>query len=460
MNCAKCGTRNPEEALHCIRCGSKLVSVNEADTFAGISIPPLPPSDAPTLPPLPRPIPPSSLNSITTAGPWGVGVAPATAADSVDFGPRYRIERMLGQGGMGAVYKAYDKELDRTVALKLVRPDLAAEPQAMARFKQELLLASRISHKNVLRIHDLGEAAGVKFISMAYVHGQDLHGLLQKGRLTLEQALAIIRQLCGALDAAHAEGVVHRDLKPQNVLLDEQLNVFVTDFGLAKSLGADTRMTMSGQTLGTPRYMAPEQVEGRNVDHRADLYALGLILYEMVTGEVPFHADTPLQLMYKRVHEAPRSPLEFNPDLPPWLAQIIMKAIDRDPDRRYQSAGEIMDDIDAARTPSAIASAAAVGHETRQFSISVPVLSRGKTILAGVAALVVLALALLAIPAVRHRLFRSPAAATTGPSKFLAVLPLKTGDAADSYLADGINDALYAKFYGLNDVHVAEPAAI
>ena len=380
MNCAKCGTKNPEAAIHCLRCGSKLVSLNEADTFAGISTPPLPQPDSPTLPPVPlgtAPLPgstPSSLNSMVTAGGWvgsAAAAAPALSQDSVDFGPRYRIERLLGQGGMGAVYKAHDKELDRPVAIKLIRPDLAAEPQAMARFKQELLLASKISHKNILRIHDLGEANGVKFISMAYVHGQDLHQLLQQhGRLTVDEALHLARQLCGALDAAHAEGVVHRDLKPQNILLDESRTVYITDFGLAKSLESDTSMTMSGQFLGTPRYMAPEQVDGGKIDHRTDLYAMGLILYEMVTGDVPFHADSAIRLMYMRVHEAPKSPAELNPDLPPWLVQVIMKAIEKEPDRRYQGAREILKDLDSGTAPPLPppAQASPVSTESRQIS--------------------------------------------------------------------------------------------
>ncbi|HEU5452052.1 MAG TPA: tetratricopeptide repeat protein [Terriglobales bacterium] len=431
------------------------MSLSEADTFAGISMPPLPPSDDPTLPPVPPRPAASSMNSMVTAGPWGAAVAPAL--DTVDFGPRYRIDRLLGQGGMGAVYKAYDKELDRPVALKLIRPDLATEPQAMGRFKQELLLASKISHKNILRIHDLGEANGVKFISMAYVHGQDLHGLLQRGRLTVDEALHIIRPLCGALEAAHSEGVVHRDLKPQNVLLDDQRNVFVTDFGLAKSLEVDTGMTMSGQYLGTPRYMAPEQVESHhNVDHRADLYALGLILYEMVTGDVPFHAETPLQLMYKRVHEAPRSPAELNPDLPPWLVQIIVKAIDRDPARRYQSARAMLNDIDAARAPSVVIPPPLDrGPETRQISIALP--TWRKAVISGVVVVALLAAALVSWIALRNRALHRTSQASAPAIKHVAILPLKVlGDPKElGYIGEGVEDALSAKLNQLHDVSVA-----
>ncbi|HLH17516.1 MAG TPA: serine/threonine-protein kinase, partial [Bryobacteraceae bacterium] len=207
--------------------------------------------------------------------PGAVGAAGFTPGS--EFG-RYRIEGRIGEGGMGAVYRALDTELNRTVALKLVRPELATNPQAMQRFKQELLLASRISHKNILRIHDLGDWNGVKFISMAFVEGTDLAGLLDReGRLPQERALRFTRQLAAALEAAHAEGVVHRDLKPQNILIDRGDNVYISDFGLAKSLEAEISMgTRTGQILGTPRYMSPEQVEAREVDSRSDLYSLGL----------------------------------------------------------------------------------------------------------------------------------------------------------------------------------------
>jgi eukaryotic-like serine/threonine-protein kinase len=254
---------------------------------------------------------------------------------------------------MGAVYLAYDQDLGRQVALKLVRPELMVYPGAMERFRQELLLASKVSHRNILRIHDLGDAGGMKFISMAYVDGEDLHHVLaREGKLPLDRMLNITRQLCAALDAAHSEGVVHRDLKPQNVMLGKDDHVFVSDFGLAKSLGEVDGMTQSGEMLGTPRYMAPEQVEAKHVDARTDIYALGLILYEMVTGDVPFTAESTLQLMYKRAHETPPAPKTIVPDIPDWLNIIIMKCLAGDPANRYQSAKEILDDIDAQRKPA------------------------------------------------------------------------------------------------------------
>ncbi len=453
MNCPRCGTANSDNLSQCVRCGAALVAAGDAETLVGVSLPPMPgEANAAAAAPAVAAHPPDRSNA-ATAGPWAAG---AGQSDQVDFGPRYRIDRMLGEGGMGAVYKAWDKELDRPVALKLIRAALALNPDVAQRFKQELLLASKISHKNILRIHDLGEAGGVKFISMAFVEGQDLYQLLaREGRLEVERALKIARQLCAALQAAHSEGVVHRDFKPQNILLDRQENVYVSDFGLAKSLEHDTGMTRSGEFLGTPRYMAPEQAQGGKIDHRADLYALGLILYEMVTGDVPFHADTTLQLMYKRVHEAPKSPKSLNPDLPDWLARVIMKCLEREPDERYQSAGEILRDLETAKAPKSSGSV--------QIALPSMGLALNRTWLGIAAAVVVLTALLLAVPAVRHRVFRDTAAAQqASPAKHVAVLPLRiVGDPqALGYIGEGVADAITAKLFQLKDVQIAAPSAV
>ena len=345
--CRQCGGRISDAATTCSQCGSAL-SRSAAETVA------------------------SSVGSTTTVGTPTAVLTAASSSSAVtiessfsaqpqaapsrtsspvpDFGPRYRVERTLGEGGMGTVYKAWDKELERAVALKLVRRDLTRDPNISLRFKQELLLASKISHRNVLRIHDLGDGPGdTKFISMAYVEGQDLDQLLRKERkLPLERAQNIARQLCAALDAAHAEGVVHRDLKPQNILIDQHDHIYVSDFGLAKSLESDLGMTQTGQFLGMPRYMSPEQADVRPVDHRSDLYAFGLILCEMVAGNLPFeHTESTMQMLYQRVHEPAKDPRRLNPDLPEYLARIIQKCLERDVAQRYQSAREILADLDA-----------------------------------------------------------------------------------------------------------------
>ncbi len=231
---------------------------------------------------------------------------------------RYRIEALLGQGGMGRVYKAYDKDLDRVVALKVVRQGAMGETDALKRFKQELVLASKISHKNILRIHDMGEVGGTKFITMAYVEGHDLYGILKENpKLPMERVLKYARALAEALAAAHAEGVIHRDLKPQNILVNKDDQIFVSDFGLAKSFEEGAQgMTKTGAFLGTPRYMSPEQVEGKPADQRSDLYSYGLMLYEMAVGDVPFTGESTLKVMYQRIQEKPKNPKLINPSLP------------------------------------------------------------------------------------------------------------------------------------------------
>ncbi len=335
MICPHCSAGNAEHAERCVQCGSLLREGDAGATLVGGDVSSAAP--APTNPAAKTGAsvltPPPSSNPQDDArtlmdGPSGVAFAPGTT-----LGSRYVIEGLLGEGGMGRVYKAYDRELDRYVALKVLQPELTRDPQIIQRFKHELLLASRISHKNILRIHDLSEADGVKYISMAFVDGEDLHHLLRKeSPLPLERSLKIARQLCEALDAAHSEGVVHRDFKPHNVLVAKGDHVYVSDFGLATSLEtAKLGMTRTGAFVGTPRYMSPEQVEGGKVDSRSDLYSLGLVLYEMVTGDLPFAGESTWQLMYQRVKEKPKDPKQARPDLPDWVARIILHCLELEP---------------------------------------------------------------------------------------------------------------------------------
>src|SRR6202451_3974199 len=298
-------------------------------------------------------------------------VDPTTITLGSDFGPRYRIDALLGQGGMGRVYKAYDKELNRTVAIKVVRQGVMGEADALGRFKQELVLASKISHKNILRIHDLGEVNGMKFISMAYVEGQDLHQIIKDNpKLPMERVLKYATQLAGALAAAHAEDVVHRDLKPQNILVDKNDQVYISDFGLAKSFAEGAvGMTQTGAFLGTPRYMSPEQVEGKATDGRSDLYAYGLILYEMVTGEVPFTGESTLKVMYQRIQEKPKSPKLINNELPNWLVKIIMRCLEKDPEARYQNAYEILADLQGSQSGSGLSRSKSHSGSTVQIQV-------------------------------------------------------------------------------------------
>jgi len=394
----------------------------------------------------------------------GATMAPVRSASLAAIGPgsqfgsRYTIESVIGEGGMGKVYKARDNDLDRTVALKLVRSELADDPNSMQRFKQELLLASRISHRNVLRIHDLGDVSGVKFISMMYVEGKDLHEVLEEcGRLPVERLVKIAKQLAGALDAAHAEGVVHRDLKPRNVLVDQNDQVYVSDFGLAKSLEGEsiTMMTRAGEVLGTPRYMSPEQAESKPADHRSDLYSLGVILYEMATGDAPFAGDSTMQVMYQHVTQKPKDPKQVNPELPDYLAKIILKCLEKDPASRYQSAKEMLEDLDAGTPP------------TRVVRLRIAETGYPKWLLAGMTALVLLAAATFAIPSWRRASLgrfggsgaESHTAASAPQDKRIAVLPFRVagGDERLRVLAEGVAESLSAQLFQLKNVYVAAP---
>lgn len=274
-----------------------------------------------------------------------------------DFSPgmivagRFKIVRLLGMGGMGLVYQAHDTELDIDVALKLLRPELASRRDAFERFRQELLLARQVSSPHVVRIHDLVKHDNAWLISMDYVAGQSLERLLdQSGPLPTEQAITIVRQLALGLSAAHRSGVVHRDLKPANVLVNEQGEASITDFGVARSAG-NTGITDSGVIIGTPAYLSPEQARAEPLDGRSDLYALGLILYEMLTGTLPFRGGTPAEMMVQRIVRDPPSVATVKPDLPAFAVRLCTHLLELKPAHRFQTSDEVVAAIDARRVP-------------------------------------------------------------------------------------------------------------
>jgi Flp pilus assembly protein TadD/predicted Ser/Thr protein kinase len=259
---------------------------------------------------------------------------------------RYEILKLLGEGGMGAVYKARDRELDRLVALKVIRPELAGQSSILQRFKQELILARKITHRNIIRIYDLGVTEGIRFITMEFVEGQDLSSLLEERKYTPEETVKILRQVCAALEAAHGEGVVHRDLKPQNIMIESSGRVVVMDFGLARSTEL-TGMTQVGTIMGTPAYMSPEQAKGMPADGRSDIFSLGIIAYQMLTGDVPYKADTMFASMALRTQGPPPPPIQIDPTLPQALSDIILKSLATNPQDRYQGVGDMFQDLDA-----------------------------------------------------------------------------------------------------------------
>jgi CheY-like chemotaxis protein len=259
------------------------------------------------------------------------------------FAGRYEIQRTLGTGGMGVVYRARDRELGEDVALKLVHPELLeADETAILRLKAETRLARRISHRNVVRTHDFGECDGACYVTMEFVEGMTVRQLLEtRGRLGVSAALAIGAQLADALEVAHQQGVVHRDIKPQNLLLDADGVLKVMDFGIARLVEHTTVLTQAGMVVGTPAYMSPEMLLGEKVDGRSDLYAAGVVLYECLTGRLPFEAQSPISLIAKLLVEEPAPPTTLNADIPSPLSALILQLLAKKPEDRPRGAGEL-----------------------------------------------------------------------------------------------------------------------
>jgi serine/threonine protein kinase len=263
-----------------------------------------------------------------------------TTGSLAALGQRYDILAEAGAGSMGNVYKARDRETGETVALKLLKPEIASDQAMMERFKNELLFARKITHKNVCRVHEFNRIGGIACTSMEFVEGESLRSVLNRfGGLPPRKAIGVAQQICSGLKEAHAQGIVHRDLKPENVMIDAQGNVKIMDFGIARSMEAGTRLT--GSMVGTPAYMAPEQVAGKPVDYRTDIYSLGLILYEMFTGAQAFQADTAVAVALKQMREAPRPPHEVEPSIPAGIERAILKCLEKEPSKRFQSVAEL-----------------------------------------------------------------------------------------------------------------------
>jgi len=290
------------------------------------------------------------LDKITNREPSSPAITPSKSRFTVTefkpgelFAKRYLIESKLGRGGMGVVYKATDKILEVSVALKTMNPGIGDDERTLSRLKREVILARKVAHPNVCRIYDIGESDGIHYVSMEFLEGRSLADvLLQDGALTPERGVPMIRQVLEALEAAHKVGILHRDLKPQNIIVDKTDRPYIMDFGISTSSEV-SRLTQTGALIGTPRYMAPEQFGDRNhVDHRADIYSIGIIMFEMFTGMLPFEANTPASVMYAHLNSTPPKPSVIAPDVPFELEEIILKALEKDPKNRFQTIWDFL----------------------------------------------------------------------------------------------------------------------
>lgn len=307
MKCSRCGSDNPHETRSCGRCAAPLG-------------------------------PPPARASTETAI-----VPPRELESGAIFARRYQVIEELGRGGMGRVYKVFDTEVREKLALKLLRPEIAGDADTIERFRGELRLARTVSHRNVCRMHDLGreEGTGAYFITMEYVPGEDLKSLLHSiGALPVGKAAAVARQIAEGLAEAHRLGVVHRDLKPQNVMIDREGGARIMDFGIARSVRAKG-ITGAGVMIGTPEYMSPEQVDGKEADARSDIYALGVVLFEMLTGRLPFEGESALAVAVKQKSEPAPDPRSINAQVPEDLAELVLKCLRKERSERYQGAEEL-----------------------------------------------------------------------------------------------------------------------
>jgi eukaryotic-like serine/threonine-protein kinase len=307
----------------------------------------------------------SSTDSTMKMGTVAGATAPASAPNADIslghlFAGRYRIEQILGRGGMGVVYKATDSQLDETVAIKTLPGDvMTRSPEDLERFKREIRLARKITHRNVLRTYDYGEAEGVYFISMEFVRGYTLSELVDeapKRQMASRATVGIARQICRGLQAAHEQGIIHRDIKPQNVLIDAKGEVKLMDFGIARMAEAPEAMTQAGLIIGTPHYMSPEQIQGKPLDARSDVYSMGVLIYELLVGRRPFESSSLTGVLTAHITEKAKPAIDQRPDIGRELNAIVMKCLEKEPGARYADAGALLADLD--RVPMLTAAAA------------------------------------------------------------------------------------------------------
>jgi eukaryotic-like serine/threonine-protein kinase len=267
-----------------------------------------------------------------------------------ELGGRYRVEARIGAGGMAEVFRGFDTVLNRTVAIKILNTQFAKDKAFVERFKREAQAAARLNHPNIVGVYDHGSDDGTQYIIMEFIEGRTLADALGAGKLpTPMQSAEVAERICDALTAAHAQGVIHRDIKPENVMVTRDGTVKVTDFGIARLMTTPETAPQTSSVLGTASYLSPEQAQGLPVDARSDLYSVGAVLFEMLTGRPPFTGESPVAIAYKQVNEAPVPPSQVSPDVPSSLDPVVMRALAKNPANRYQSAAEFAEDLDRVR---------------------------------------------------------------------------------------------------------------
>jgi len=430
MKCPRCRADNPESLKFCGECGTKL-DISSPSQQAG------------------RHPSPADRVSFTKT----LEITTEELSRGTVFAGRYEVIEELGAGGMGRVYRVFDKKLDEEVALKFLRPEIGMDKRVVERFRNEIKIARKITHQNVCRTHDLGEEGKTLYITMEYVKGEDLKSLVHRtGQLTAGKAVLIARQVAEGLGQAHKLGVVHRDLKPGNIMIDKDGNAKIMDFGIARSLFGGG-VTAEGAIIGTPEYMSPEQVEGKEADQRADIYALGIILFEMVTGRVPFEGETPFSIANKHKTEPPPVPKKIVPQIPEGLNKLILRCLEKDREKRYQVAEELLADLAAVeealpQTERALTRARTKIRTSREITVKF----QPRRLI--IPATIVLVLAVAGFFLWRN-VFHKPAAPIPSAKPTLAVLSFKNNsgdpsldiwkDNLPTLLAAGLNQSRYLR---------------